>query len=89
MANVSRIIQSRLNDDARIPESIAAKQRRWATPREYAEYRRVSLSQVNKERCYGTGCPFYKVGRQIYYDLNEVDEWMATHRKSNTCQYIG
>jgi len=24
--------------------------------------------------------PFYKIGRRVVYDLDEVDQWLASHR---------
>ena len=35
---------------------------------------------LQKDRCFGRGFPFYRVGRKILYDLNEVRELVRAAR---------
>jgi len=35
---------------------------------------------LQKDRCFGRGFPFYRVGRKILYDLNEVRERIRAAR---------
>lgn len=35
---------------------------------------------LQKDRCFGRGFPFYRIGRKIVYDLNEVRELVRAAR---------
>lgn len=35
---------------------------------------------LQKDRCFGRGFPFYRIGRKIVYDLNEVRELVRSAR---------
>lgn len=47
------------------------------TEREAAEYRRCSVSLIQKERITGKGCPFVKMGRSVRYRPEDVRAWVA------------
>jgi hypothetical protein len=60
------------------------KSRRWATTKQVAEHTRQSDSKYEKMRVTGEGPPFYKAGKTVLYDLNEVDDWIAAQRHEST-----
>jgi len=37
-----------------------------------------------KDRLFGRGAPFYRVGSSIYYDLEETLTWMKSQRGGGT-----
>lgn len=47
------------------------------TEQQYAEYRDCSVSTVQKERVYGGGCPYVKLGRQVRYRPEDARAWIA------------
>ncbi len=46
----------------------------------------VSPSTLAKMRCYGNGPPYFKVGKFVRYDSNDVDAWMRSRRYISTSQ---
>lgn len=44
----------------------------------------LSVSQMNKMRCYGTGPAFYKLGAAIFYRPADLDAWLAERRRTST-----
>jgi hypothetical protein len=64
------------------------KTRRWATTKQVAEHTHSSDSKFEKMRVIGDGPPFYKFGKTVLYDLNEVDEWIAEWRRESTSDAI-
>jgi hypothetical protein len=66
------------------------RQRRLADTKQLAQYTRTSESFWEKDRLTGaTGCQFYRIGRRILYDLNEIDEWLKTRQRRNTSEMMG
>lgn len=55
----------------------------FRTP-EAAEYLRISLSRLNKLRCYGGGPVYHVAGRTIIYSRADLDAWLAKHRRTST-----
>lgn len=53
-----------------------------ATPNEVAAYRRVTTAVLAQERYRGTGPRFIKTSKKVYYDWDDVMEWV----KANTLQ---
>lgn len=51
---------------------------------EAAEYLQISASTLAKLRVYGGGPPFYKFGRRVLYDLEDIERWAAEHRRTST-----
>lgn len=47
---------------------------------------RVGLSKptLDKLRVYGGGPTFLKLGRRVVYDLADLDQWLASHRRKST-----
>jgi hypothetical protein len=48
-----------------------------ATPGEVAEYLRKPVKTLAEWRSKGIGPPYKKVGRGVFYDWADVDEWWA------------
>lgn len=50
--------------------------------------RQLSLSPktLAKWRVYGQGPAFFKIGRKVVYDRNEVAKWLEEQRRASTSQ---
>ena len=44
----------------------------------------LSVSTLNKLRCFGGGPPFYKLGAAVFYREEDLDVWLAERRRSST-----
>lgn len=44
----------------------------------------LSVSQLNKMRCFGTGPAFYKLGAAVFYRGEDLDTWLASRRRTST-----
>ena len=51
---------------------------------EAAEYTSLAKSTLEKLRVSGGGCPYIRVGRVVVYDPDDLDEWLAAHRRKST-----
>ena len=49
-----------------------------------AEYMGLSASTLNKLRVFGGGPVFLKLGRRVTYDVNDLDSWLASKRRTST-----
>jgi hypothetical protein len=49
-----------------------------------AAYCGLAKSTFEKLRVTGGGAPFFKIGRTVVYDLNDLDTWLAGKRRSST-----
>ncbi|HOK32537.1 MAG TPA: helix-turn-helix domain-containing protein [Limnochordia bacterium] len=58
------------------------KRRRFLTEREAAEFLGISPITLRqwRWRLYREGPPWYMVGRNVRYDLDELDRWLETRR---------
>ena len=52
----------------------------WYCTKELAHYTDLSASFFEKLRCYGGGPPFYKIGRNVRYQIEDVDAWLELKR---------
>ena len=52
-----------------------------------AEYLGLSVSTLNKWRCYGEGPKFIKMGRAIRYRLSDLDKYIESRQSSSTSEY--
>jgi hypothetical protein len=43
-----------------------------------AAYTGRSRRALQKDRLLGIGFPYYKLGRRVVYDLNEIEQYLAT-----------
>jgi predicted DNA-binding transcriptional regulator AlpA len=61
---------------------------RTLTVREAAAHLRLSISTLNKLRCTGCGPVYFKLGRAVRYDPQDLDQWLGAHRISSTSEII-
>jgi excisionase family DNA binding protein len=59
---------------------------RTLTVRSAANYLGLSASTLNKLRCTGSGPVYFKLGRAVRYDPQDLDNWLAARRVSSTSQ---
>ncbi len=50
------------------------------TQKEVASMLKMSESWLEKQRWKKQGIPFIKVGGRIFYDKQDIIEWLKTHR---------
>lgn len=49
-----------------------------------AEYLGISRSSLEKYLCFGGGPTYSKIGRIVIYNTDDLDEWVASHRRDTT-----
>ena len=49
-----------------------------------AAYCGLSKSTLDKYRLTGEGPVFLKLGRAVFYDIKDVDQWLLDHRRIST-----
>jgi len=54
------------------------------TVQEAAVHARISVSALDKLRCFGGGPEFYKLGRRVVYDSADLDAWLASQKRRST-----
>lgn len=54
------------------------------TTRQAAKYLGLSMSTLNKWRCYGFGPKYLKLGRAVRYRLDELDRYLEARLLSST-----
>ncbi len=59
-------------------------QRPMLRTRQAAAYTGMAKSTLEKLRCNGGGAPFIRVGRVVMYDPNDLDAWLAAHKRRTT-----
>ena len=47
----------------------------------------LSESTLNKLRVYGGGPEFIKLGHAVLYELDALEDWLASHRRRSTAEY--
>lgn len=52
--------------------------------RDAATYTGLAKSTLEKLRVNGGGCPYIRIGRVVVYDPNDLDNWLAEHRRTST-----
>lgn len=55
---------------------------------EAAAYTGISKSTLEKLRVTGGGCPYIRIGRIVLYDPDDLDAWLAAHRRKSTSEAI-
>ena len=60
--------------------SIGTLQRQYGSERDVERLTGRKAKTLQKDRLFGRGFPFYRVGRTILYDLNEVREIIRSGR---------
>ncbi len=49
-----------------------------------AAYTGLAKSTLEKLRVNGGGCPYIRVGRVVVYDPDDLDAWLASHKRRST-----
>lgn len=49
-----------------------------------AEYSGFSASTFEKLRVTGGGCTYIRIGRIVVYDPDDLDAWLASHKRTST-----
>jgi hypothetical protein len=57
------------------------------TPPEAATFLKVSISWLAKQRLYGDGPAYRKVGRSVRYRRVDLDRYLATRLRTSTSQF--
>jgi len=52
--------------------------------RQAAAYTGLAKSTLEKLRVTGGGCRYIRIGRVVMYDPDDLDNWMAAHRRIST-----
>lgn len=56
--------------------------------REAASFTGLSKSTLEKLRVSGNGPPYIRVGRVVLYDPDDLDRWLAAHRRQSTSEPV-
>jgi hypothetical protein len=62
------------------------KPRKMMNALEAASYCGSSASTFAKLRLYGGGAVFLKLGRRVVYNPDDLDAWLASHRRTSTSE---
>lgn len=54
---------------------------------EAADYLGLSISTLNKWRCYGEGPVFVKMGRAVRYRVEDLDRYLESRVLTSTSEY--
>jgi predicted DNA-binding transcriptional regulator AlpA len=49
-----------------------------------ARYTGLAKSTLEKLRVTGGGCRYIRIGRVVVYDPDDIDTWLAAHRRRST-----
>lgn len=49
------------------------------TPDELAETLKITVTTLQSWRCDGQGPEYIKLGKQVFYRLTDVKDWIASH----------
>jgi hypothetical protein len=41
---------------------------------------------LRTKRCRGGGPPYHKLGKSVFYDLDDLDAWLAERRRTSTSE---
>ena len=55
--------------------------------RDAAQYLGLSYKVLATQRTQGSGPPYYKAGKFVFYKRDDLDEWMDSCRTTSTAQY--
>jgi hypothetical protein len=59
----------------------------YLTTKQVAQLSGLSVSYLNKLRCFGGGSPFLKIGRKCIYRRDQFEAWLANHQRGSTSEY--
>ena len=56
----------------------------WYSGQETADLRAVSLKTLEAERSLGGGIPFSRIGKRIYYNGSDIEDYLMSRRQKST-----
>ena len=59
------------------------RRRKLSTP-EASAYSGLSIPYLNRLRTTGGGPAYLKIGSRVVYDRDDIDVWLAKHRRTST-----
>jgi predicted DNA-binding transcriptional regulator AlpA len=68
------------------PDLHEHRPRKMLRTAEAAQYCGSSASTLSKLRLFGGGPIFVKIGRRVVYYPEDLDRWLAAHRRSSTSE---
>src|SRR5579863_8223282 len=91
-----REIQYRIGQLQSVPCNLTNSEETMSTPkydrtltvRAAANYLGLSASTLNKLRCTGAGPVYFKLGRAVRYDPQDLDDWLTARRVSSTSRTV-
>ena len=60
--------------------------RRFLNVKQAADYLGISESTLNKQRCFGGGPVYLKLGARVQYDVEDLDAYAASSRRRSTSE---
>ncbi len=63
---------------------ISSHRRPKLRTQEAAAYTGLAKSTLEKLRVTGDGAPYIRIGRVVLYDPDDLDAWLAAHRRKST-----
>jgi predicted DNA-binding transcriptional regulator AlpA len=60
--------------------------RRRLKTQQAADYLGLGVSTLEKFRVFGGGPVYEKLGRSVVYDVEDLERWAASRKRSNTSQ---
>jgi predicted DNA-binding transcriptional regulator AlpA len=67
-----------------VPPQPSLEGKRMLNTKDAAAYVGLAVQTLAEMRVSGESPPFYKLGRQVFYDRAELDEWIALRRRRST-----
>ena len=68
--------------------SDTTRSRRRLRTRGAADYTGLAPRTLEKFRVVGGGPRYLKLGKAVVYDVTDLDEWMAAHRRTSTSEAL-
>ena len=59
------------------------------TEQEHADYRKVSVRKIQRDRENGTGCRYVKIDRAVRYRKRDIIEFIERHLRHSTSESVG
>ena len=60
--------------------------KRLLDPREASNFLRVTKQTLARWRCYGLGPSFVRIGGRIFYDMDDLDAFIAARKFNSTSE---
>jgi len=54
---------------------------------EAASFLKIGTSTLDKKRLYGNGPTFIKIGKRVFYDVRDLEEYLKSNRRRSTSEH--